>query len=166
MTEEDARLALLQAELSDIQSGIRALDTILFQIKGWCVTASLAIGGFAASNRQPPLLIIGAGAVAGFYLVQCQFKLIQRALIRRNRAIDSELKNTGIMQFLKGAGTLDIFGTVPLDLDLKGSPSSDSLFKQIRDNLPAFWEEARLPSSFSLYLFIFACLAAEGIILA
>jgi hypothetical protein len=167
MTEEDARLALLQAELSDIQSGIRGLDTILFQIKGWCVTASLAIGGFAASNHQPELLIIGAGAVAGFYLVQCQFKLIQRAFIRRNREIDSELKRTGIMQFLKGAGTFEVFGTIPLDLYPTGSPtSSSSLFEQIRDNLPAFWMEARLPSSFSLYLFILACLAVEGIVLA
>jgi hypothetical protein len=152
---------------SDIQSGIRGLDTVLFQIKGWCVTASLAIGGFAASNRQPSLLIIGAGAVAGFYLVQCQFKLIQRVLIRRNRAIDSELKKTGIMQFLKGAGTLDVFGTVPLDLDPASSlPFSSSFSGQIRDNISEFWTEVSLPSSFSLYLFILACLAVEGIILA
>lgn len=85
MTEEDARLVLLQTELGSIQSGIRGLDTITFQIKGWCVTASLAIGGFAVAYHKPALLIVGAGAVVGFYLVTCQFKLIQRAFIKRNR---------------------------------------------------------------------------------
>lgn len=163
MTEEDARLALLQTELNNIQSGIRGLDTILFQVKGWCVTASLAIGGFAASNHQPTLLIIGTGAVAGFYLVQCQFKLIQRSFVIRNTLIHNELKDTGLMQFLKGGGKFEIIGTVPLGL----TPTvSASFSKQIRDNIPRFWFEARLPSSYSLYLFILVCLAVEGIILA
>ena len=38
MTEEDARLALLQTELNAIQNAITGLDVIIFQIKGWCVT--------------------------------------------------------------------------------------------------------------------------------
>jgi hypothetical protein len=161
MTEEDARLALLQTELNAIQSGIRAMDTILFQIKGWCVTASLAIGGFAVAYHRPALLIVGAGAVLGFYLVTCQFKLIQRAFINRNETLDSELRTTGIMQVLKGAGNLDIVGTAPLEWQYTGS----SHLKKIRGNLPALWEEARMPSAFSLYLFIMVCLAVEGIIL-
>ena len=61
VTEEDARLALLQTELNAIQSAIRGLDTIMFQIKGWCVTAALAIGGVAAAYRKPELLIVGTG---------------------------------------------------------------------------------------------------------
>jgi hypothetical protein len=77
VTEEDARLVLLQTELSGIQNAIRDLDKITFQIKGWCVTVSLAIGGFAVAYHQPALLIVGAGAVIGFYLVNCQFKMIQ-----------------------------------------------------------------------------------------
>jgi hypothetical protein len=162
MTEEDARLALLQVELNNIQSGIRGLDTILFQIKGWCVTVSLAVGGFAASKRQPALLIIGAGAVVGFYLVQCQFKLLQRTFIRRNRTIDSALRTTGIMQFLNGYGDLEVVGTTPLEW----IPTGSSYPAKIRDSLPAFWEEARMPSAFTLYLFILVCLAVEGGILA
>ncbi len=51
MTEPEARLALLQTELSGLQESIRSLDNTMFQIKGWCVTASLAIGGFAAGYR-------------------------------------------------------------------------------------------------------------------
>jgi hypothetical protein len=163
MAEEDVRLTLLQVELNNIQSGIRGMDTILFQIKGWCVTAALGIGGFAAANHQPALLVVGAGAIVGFYLVQCQFKLIQRAFIRRNITIASELRKTGIMQFLKGAGSFEILGTTTLEWVSTGS---SSFSKKIRDNLPGYWEEALLPSSYSLYLFILVCLAVEGIILA
>jgi hypothetical protein len=162
VTEEDARLALLQTELNAIQSGIRGLDTIMFQIKGWCVTASLAIGGFAVAYHKPALLIVGAGAVVGFYLVTCQFKLIQRAFIKRNRTLDSELRTIGIMQVLKGAGNFEIVGTTPLEWS-GGTGSSYS--KRIRSNLPAFWDEARMPNAFSLYLFILACLTVEAIIL-
>jgi hypothetical protein len=162
MTEEDARLTLLQTELNNIQSGIRNMDTILFQIKGWCVTTSLAIGGFAAAYHQSALLIIGAGAVVGFYLVTCQFKLIQRAFIRRNKTLDSELRTTGIMQVLKGAGSFEIVGTTPLEWTYTGSSYST----RFRDDLPGLWEEARMPSAFSLYLFILVCLGVEGIILA
>ena len=60
MTEEDARLALLLAELNSIQSAIRSMDTTMFQIKGWCVTAALAIGGFAVAYGKPGLLIVGS----------------------------------------------------------------------------------------------------------
>jgi hypothetical protein len=163
MDQEDARLALLEVELNNIQSGIRGLDTILFQIKGWCVTVSLAIGGFAAAQRRPALLVIGAGAIVGFYLVQCQFKLIQRAFINRNKTIDSKLRSIGVMNFLKGQGDFEIIGTTPLEWISTGS-SSFSI--KIRDNLPSFWREARTPSAFSLYLFILVCLAVEGAILA
>jgi hypothetical protein len=162
LTEEDARLVLLQTELNAIQSGIRGLDTIMFQMKGWCVTASLAIGGFAVAYHKPALLIVGAGAVVGFYVVTCQFKLIQRAFIKRNQAIESELRATGLMQVLKGAGNLEILGTTPLERNGSGSSYSE----RMRSILPAFWDEARSPNAFSLYLFILVCLAVEAIILA
>src|ERR1700722_15478051 len=97
MTEEEARLELLKTELNSIQSSIQNLDTIIFQIKGWCVTATLAIGGFAVSSRAPALTLIGIAAVMGFFLVNCQFKTIQRKFITRNAALASELRNLGIM---------------------------------------------------------------------
>jgi hypothetical protein len=161
MTEEDARLALLQTELGAIQSAIRALDTIVFQIKGWCVTTSLAVGGFAVAYHLPSLLIVGAGAVVGFFLVNCQFKMIQRNFIERNYAIDSELKTTGIMEVLKGAGKLSIVGTAAPDWR-RPDPAIRS---RMARNLASLWPEARLPNTFSLYLFIVVCMAVEGIIL-
>jgi hypothetical protein len=161
VTEDDARLVLLQTELNAVQSAIRGLDTVLFQIKGWCVTAALAIGGFAVAYRKPGLLIVGMGAVIGFFLVNCQFKMIQRTFIERNQALDSELKTTGIMQVLKGAGTIDIVGTAAPQWSDVGS----SFRRRIIRNLPAFWFEARLPDTFSIYLFILVCLTVEAIIL-
>ncbi len=161
MTEPEARLALLQAELSGLQDAIRALDNTLFQIKGWCVTASLAIGGFAVAYHRPALLIVGIGAVVGFYLVNCQFKLNQRAFIDRNLALDEELKSAGIMGVLKGTGDLEIVGTaIP---GFKGSGLGYS--ERIAVVLPAFIREARTPNTFSIYLFIVVCLLTEMIIL-
>lgn len=160
MTEEDARLALLQTELNSIQGGIRGLDTITFQIKGWCVTAALAVGGYALAHHEPALVIAGTAAVLGFFLVDCQFKTFQRTFIDLNKAIDKELKDTGIMEYLKGNGKLKIVGTAPAELD--GTPVSDVLFGAM---LRALWREARLAHTFGLYFFMFVCLWAEAIVL-
>ncbi|HEY7145855.1 MAG TPA: hypothetical protein VH637_16565 [Streptosporangiaceae bacterium] len=161
MTEEDARLALLQCELQAIQNAIRGLDAVTFQIKGWCVTAGLAIGGFAAAYHKPALLVVGAGAVVGFCLVNCQFKLVQRAFIDRNRAIDSELRATGIMEVLKGAGSLPIVGTAMPTWKKRAFAKSGR-----PDHFSAILAELRLPHTFGLYLFVLACLALEALILA
>jgi hypothetical protein len=163
MTEEDARLALLQTELNAIQSRIRSLDTITFQIKGWCVTAALAIGGFAAAYRKPALLIVGIGAVMGFYLLDCQYKLVQRMLINRNDLLDAELRTTGIMRFLKGEGVIDVVGTASLQWpQLDGA----SYARRAIRYLLALWPDARHPSVFSLYSFILVSLIVEMAILA
>src|ERR1700758_5278970 len=108
MTEEEARLELLKTELNAIQSSIQSLDTIVFQIKGWCVTVVLAVGGFAVSSHAPGLTLVGMAAVIGFFLLNCQFKTIQRKFINRNAALAAEVCSIGIMQVLKGAGTLKI----------------------------------------------------------
>lgn len=160
MTEEDARLELLKSELSSVHSSIQSLDTIVFQIKGWCVTAALAIGGFAVSSHTPALTLIGAAAVVGFFLVNCQFKMIQRAFIRHNKALAYELRSTGIMQVLRGEGALQIVGAVVPDLR-RGVSSGE----RARSLLSDIWHEARLPNTFSLYLFLFVCLGVEAIIL-
>jgi hypothetical protein len=161
MTEAEARLALLQTELSGLQESIRSLDNTTFQIKGWCVTASLAIGGVAVAYHRPALLVVGLGAVLGFYLVNCQFKMTQRAFIDRNLAVDEELRTAGIMGVLKGAGNFDIVGTaIP---GFKGSGLGYS--ERIAVVFPAFVREARTPNTFSIYLFIAGCLLIEMVIL-
>ena len=84
-------------------------------------------------------------------MVNCHIKMFQRRFFVRNREIDSELKNTGIMQVLKGAGNLNIVGTTDI-----GDPSTVgfSIIQRIRRGLPSFWHEARVINTFSLYLFV------------
>ena len=165
--EEDARLALLQTELNSLQASIRSLDSISIQIKGWCVTASLAIGGFAVTNHQPALILVGEGAVAGFFLINCQFRMFQRSFMNRNLDIDSELKKVGIMQVLRGAGTFDIVGTAAWLGLYGGSRESnrEPFASRVGRNLPDFWFEATRGSNFSLYLFLAFCLFIEFVIL-
>ena len=159
MTEEDARLELLKIELNAIENSIRSMDTIVFQIKGWCVTAALAIGGFAVSTHTPALTLIGIVAVIGFYFINCQFKVIQRSFIRRNRALDTELKDVGIMQVLSGAGSLQIVGTaIP---EFSRVASYRKMFRSVLSNV---LHEARLPNTFTLYVFLLLCLIAEAIV--
>jgi hypothetical protein len=161
MTEEDARLALLQTELEAIQNAIRSLDSITFQIKGWCVTTGLAIGGFAAAYRKPALLFVGAGAIIGFWIVNCQYKLVQRAFIVRNNAIDAELKKVGILEVLRGNGSLQIVGTAAP----RWRGRSSSAWSEVRRHFSELLSEALLPHTFGLYLFILVCLTAEALIL-
>ena len=162
MTEEEARLELLKTELNAVQSSIQSFETIVFQIKGWCVTAALAIGGFAISSHAPALTLVGMAAVIGFFLVNCQFKTIQRKFIGRNAALASELSNVGIMQVLKGAGALEITGAaVPEFRRTAGLP----FMEVVRSSFSELGYEARLPNTFSLYLFLLVCLAVEAIIL-
>jgi hypothetical protein len=162
MTEEDARLALLQTELNAIQSAIRALDGIDFQIKGWCVTTGLAVGGFAVAYKKPTLLLVGMVAVIGFFLVNCQFKGVQRAFIRRNNQIDSELRRTGLMQFLNGNGSFEVMGTSRPAWRGTGPRPWRA---RARDEIAQVISEGRFPNTFGLYLFILLCLAAEAVIL-
>lgn len=162
MHEEEVRLALLQAELSSIQNSIRNYEAITFQIKSWSVTTSLAIGGFAIAYHDPALIIIGIGAVVGFFLINCQFKMYQHYFINRNDEIDNDLKNAGIMKVLKGAGSIDIVGTAAVGFSSTGL----SIFDRIRARLPYFWHEVRVINTFNLYLFIAFCLMIEAIVLS
>ena len=159
--EEEARLELLKIELQGVQSSIQSLDGIVFQIKGWCVSAALAIGGFAVSTHTPALTLIGLIAIVGFFFINCQFKAIQRAFIKRSNEVDSELKTVGVVEFLRGAGNFEIVGTAIPDLARPGSSYSERL----RSVFSGIWHEARLANTFTLYLFLFATLAIEAIIL-
>jgi len=141
---------------------MRNFDSILLQIKGWCVTTALAVGGFAVAYHKPALILVGQGAVLGFFMINCQFRVFQRGTLKRNRRIDAELKNVGIMQVLKGAGSFDIVGTASWNLI---EYSDASLIEKVRKGLPDIWSEAKRPSNFSLYVFVTCCLLVELIVL-
>ena len=78
------------------------------------------------------------------FLVKCQFKQIQRNFIDRNYEIDSELKNTGIMQYLRGAGKIEIVGTAAPDWKISGP----SKMRFLRFTFVGILHEARLPNTF------------------
>jgi hypothetical protein len=160
--EEEARLALLQTELNSLQASLRNYDSILLQVKGWCVTTALAAAGFAVAYHKPALILVGLAAVLGFFAINCQFRVFQRSVNKRNHRIDMELKTVGIMQVLKGAGSFDIVGTVSAG---ELVPSDAALRERIRKGFPGFWFEVTKPSNFSLYLFVGFCLLIELIIL-
>jgi hypothetical protein len=161
MEEEDARLALLIAELGAIQSQIQAADSRIFQIKGWCVTTSLAIGGFAAAYHRPSLLIVGAGSVLGFYLINCQFRYYWRLADEHNRTIDAELKRAGIMTVLKGKAKFEVVGTGTVrTLAFKASAGG-----RTRRYTQRLLHEAFLPNTFGLYVFILFCFTLEALVL-
>lgn len=101
-------------------------------------------------------------ALTGFFLLNCQFKAVQRVFIRRNAELARELGSAGIMQVPKGAGTLKIIGAAIPDSDRAAGLSLEEKFRAMVSQLRY---EACLPNTFTLYLFLFACLALEAIIL-
>ena len=181
MDIREARLALLQTELKAISDGIRGLDTIIFQIKGWAVTAALAIGGVAAASTHYSLVFLGMLSTVGFFIVNCQFAGIQRQFIVRNRLIHGELiEPDGVEKYLDGDSRLRVVGTAAIFVDdpvvggdeptIGGDdPVADGdepdLVSNIRRQLSGFWYEARLPHTFGLYLFMLVSLGIEAIIL-
>src|SRR5688572_5681293 len=87
MTETQAKFELLKIELQSIQTGIRGIDTILFQIKGWCVTVTLAIAGIALTSERRALILLGLTSVLCFWIVDAQFKTSQRVHMKRDGVI-------------------------------------------------------------------------------
>jgi len=87
--------------------------------------------------------------------------MIQRAFIKRNKEIADEIKSVGIMQVLKGVGTLEIVGAAVPEFNQSGA----SYPQKLRSRLPELWHEASLANTYSLYLFLFVCLITEAIIL-
>lgn len=160
--EEAARLALLQTELNSIQSAIRSLDVTILQIKGWCVTASLAIGGFAVTSHRPFLVLVGEAAVLGFFIVNCQFRAFQRAFVNRNLDIDAELRRSGIMEVLKGRGAFEIVGTASSGAS---SRPEGAAAEKINSVWPLIWFEVQRAANYSIYVFLAACLLVEGTVL-
>jgi hypothetical protein len=156
--EAEAKLVLLQAELAGLQDGIRSFDTILFQVKGWCVTTSLAAAGFAAAGQHKSLLLVSAIAILGFWLVDCQFKTTQRLYLNKNIALDDELNRLGVVAVLEGRGSVSIGAT-----GVRGHVPGFAA-ERIKGHLRDIWFEGCRPMTFGLYLFLLICLAIEAVL--
>jgi hypothetical protein len=108
------------------------------------------------------LLAVGAGAVLGFYLINCQFRYYWRLADRHNRALDAYLKRVGVMKVIKGAGDIDIVGTTAVRLSEKEPITGGRLYRYSR----RIAYEATLANTFAIYLFILICLGLEAIFIA
>ena len=154
MDETEAKFELLKVEMASIQAGIRGADTILIQIKGWCVTLSVALVGIVLSGQSARLLIVGAGAAVGFWLIEAQYRPIQRVFIDRDIAIETALTQTDPLEALN-VGAL----TTP-------RPASSLVAGMaLRLRLKSLKREAFLPLTFGVYLLIVALEAILGIVL-
>lgn len=109
MDETTAKFELLKLELQSIQAGIRGMDTIMFQIKGWCVTVAVATAGVALTSSHIELVAVGGAAVVGFWLVDAHYKSMQRIFIDRDDRIEEVLARQEPLAAL-AAGQLHVPG--------------------------------------------------------
>lgn len=163
MEELEPRLALLKFELESLQTSIRALDTVMFQIKGWCVTAAFAVAGFAVTGKRSGLIFVGLAATIGFWLIDAHHKSIQRVFIERNRALECDILRSGSLvaalqgDNLRGPKIASAFA-------FASQPRRDNRLALTQDVRRVLLEAGR-PLTFGLYLFIAAVLVLEGLIL-
>lgn len=160
---EDARFELLKLELASIQSGIRGLDSILFQIKGWCVTVCVAIAGATIARGSAELLIASGGAVCGFWLVDANYKSIQRVFIDRDLQIERAVASRDPLSVLNsGALTVPGLASAFRTDDNMGTKGKMTL------GLTRIHKEALLPITFGFYLMLLILLSllATGIAIA
>ena len=87
MDEAEARFELLKGEIEAVRSGIRSLDEVLVQVKSWCVTVTSAVAVAAVTVDVPAILWVGVGAAIVFWLVEAQFKSVQRTFIERDASM-------------------------------------------------------------------------------
>lgn len=153
MTETEAKFELLKVELQSIQLGIRGIDTILFQIRGWCVTVTLAVAGLALTNKRPALLLLGVAAVVGFWVVDAQNKTNQRVHARRDREIQRALMGQSPLAALE-SGELVVPGLAS-GWDRGG----------FRSDLSALSHEARKPTIAGFYCLIVILLGVEALVM-
>jgi hypothetical protein len=154
-----AKFELLKLELQSIQAGIRGMDTIMFQIKGWCVTVAVATAGFALTSSHIELVAVGGAAVVGFWLVDAHYKSIQRVFIDRNNRIEEIVAGQDPITALN-MGHLRV---PELGFCFRGSDQS-SYWKNLKNEFGRLWREARIPLTFGLYLFILALLGGLALV--
>ena len=161
MEEMEARLALLKYELEALQTSIRAFDTILFQIKGWCVTATFAVAGFTVTSNRPALLFVGVAATIGFWLVDALYKSTQRVFILRNRDLEQGICASSVVSTL----TDDELRGPKIAMAFSRRQFAGSRGPRVVQKLGVVLTEAFAPLTFGLYLFIVASLGVEGLLL-
>jgi len=157
--ETTAKFDLLKLELQSIQAGIRGMDTIMFQIKGWCVTVAVATAGVALTSSHIELVAVGGAAVVGFWLVDAHYKSMQRIFIDRDDRIEEILAGQEPLAAL-AAGELHVPGLA----SSFRNPGQSSFSQNLQNEFGLLWREAKIPLTFGLYLFILVLLGALALV--
>jgi hypothetical protein len=165
--ETAARFDLLKIELATIQGGIRGIDSILFQVKGWCVTVCVAVAGVALSQKSAVLTAVAGAAVVGFWLVDAHYKSLQRVFITRDNAIEDALKEVGPLAALR-SGSLRVPATASRfrdHPDRQYNPQATRLDQKVKIEMRLLWAEARLPLTFGLYVVLGLLLGSLALVI-
>lgn len=159
VNEADAKFELLKQEMQLIQQGIRAFDTAMFAIKGWCVTVVAAIAGFAVSKNKPLLLLISLLVCVVFWLLDSHYKSIQRTYIRRDLRLERVLRGRDVLAMLS-TGELKIPGNASRFLTPRRGYR-----RKLAWEIGMTWREAKTPIMYNLYLLLALSIGIITIIL-
>jgi hypothetical protein len=91
MDEMSGRLDLVRLEVEQLQASIRASDSIMFQIKGWAVTAAVSTAGVSLTLGKPGVALLGICACIAFSVIEAHRKAVQRRAILRSLEIERVL---------------------------------------------------------------------------
>ena len=89
---DDLRFELLKHELSTIDEGVRTYDSMLTQIKGWSITAALAVSGTALALSNGRLVLLGIASTLAFLWIDAHHKTHERILIEGRARIEEILR--------------------------------------------------------------------------
>ena len=159
----DVKVQLLMAELQAIQGGIQSMDSIMFKIKGWCITVAAAAVGLAINSKLPSLILVGVGITFAFWFMDAYFKAIQRVYIRRDIEISRAFAGKDPIIVL--SGRLDAGGIWVPDLARRFQTPANGRGKVYKVESKRTLEEATKPVVFLLYMPVASGLIALYLVL-
>lgn len=101
MDETEARFQLLRDELAILRDETKASVGHAEQLRGWCITVTLAAGGYALQSGEVGVAELALHAVLAFYLLEANARAGQGRQIDRLRSGEAELRQaTSVAEFL------------------------------------------------------------------
>ena len=159
----DVKVQLLMVELQAIQGGIQSMDSIMFKIKGWCITVAAAAIGLAINSNRPSLILVGIGITLAFWFVDAYFKAIQRVYIRRDIEIAKAFAGRDPIAVL--SARLDEGGIWVPDLARRFQTPANSREQVYKLESKGTLDEATKPVVFLLYMPVALALIALYLVL-
>jgi hypothetical protein len=128
----DYKLEILMKEWDYVQSHIGRLDSIIFNIRGWAISAFTAMIAISATQKIPNLMLLAMLPVLMFWFIDALHKNFQLNFILRGREIETYLASNALLDDAKWQSGISI--TAP---DLSGSFRKRPFFDRVRRVLKA-----------------------------